>query len=185
MAENQYLSIEQADKFGQAFKEAIQASFPDLRPTVSNQGSQGIFGPINVERITVQTDNKLYFKIEDSTGKKYAFNVKPIIIGEVKDDSVSVVVHWEVDGLSHLTRFLPIEMGDAMVGLQLGFNGTSPARVVLEAILREKNSTITSLVSEPQTCGLEDYQRAKEMIQGYLDEFSSIVFMDMILDTYG
>lgn len=180
MASNHFLSVMQADKFGQSFKEAIQSSFPDLRPTVNNIGRQGVFGPVSIQRIVVNTDNKLEFSIEDMVGEKHGFLVNPVITCEVEGDRASVVVQWEVETL------ITTPMGWKVIDTRVkAFRPKKPPRSILEDLLKEKNSKIQVLVSEPQICGLEDHGRAREMIQDYLDEFSAIVFMDSILKTYG
>lgn len=199
---NLFFSIGQADKFGRAFSEAILASFPDLRPTVTTKGGDPTgFGPIKVAEVVVRTDNKLYFRIEDTRLQKYHFHVLPVIRGTIEEEEVVVVIHWEVDGLKDFC--LPDDTPQGKIASALfahWANGkdvslvqdiadeeieTRSPRNVLEAILKEKDSSITKLMSEPQRVGLEDYDRARELIQEYLDEFSAIVFMDQILDTYG
>jgi len=195
-------SIKQADRFGQAFSEAILASFPDLRPSVTTKGGDPSgFGPIKISEVVVRTDNKLYFSIEDARLQKYYFHVLPVIRGTIENDEVVVVIHWEVEGqrdlrpppdtpanraikqlFDHWAQGMDVSVSSDIAQEE---NSAAAPRNALESILREKDSSITKLMSDPQRVGLDDYDRAKALIQEYLDEFSAIVFMDQILDTYG
>jgi len=197
---NLLFSINQADKFGKAFSEAILESFHDLRPTVITKGGDSTgFGPIKVAEVVVRTDNKLCFSIEDADGQKYYFQVLPVIRGVIEDNEVVVVIHWEVTGQVDFQPppntdankairaiFNNWAQGKAMsISRDLAANDPETPRNVLQGILLEKNSTISKLMSDPQRVGLNDYEKAKKLIQAYLDEFSAIVFMDQLLDTYG
>lgn len=199
---NLLFSIHQADKFGQAFSEAIRESFPDLRPTVTTKGGDPTgFGPIKVAEVVVRTDNRLYFSIEDARLQKYYFYILPVIRGVIENDEVVVTIHWEVEGHQDMRPPADTPVGKILnsmwdqwsqgkkiaVSMDIAQQekSASAPRSVLESILREKNSTITSLMSAPQRVGLNDYEKARQLIQAYLDEFSAIVLMDEILDTYG